>query len=107
MGVGNQTIWKILMSNKKHTRKVTQSKKELSRCKTKKCPKNKSKLLKTKKIYDDEMAKKCNDLKNNDAYYNCSVKVYEKSKYKKEKDADKICGEEKCLKEWEALRDSL
>jgi len=59
-----------------------------------------------RKIHDKELADKCKQ-KNDMAYYNCSVKLFNKSEYKKAKEEYKVCDEEKCMKEYEALMKEL
>ena len=93
----------LFITNKRNTRKVMQLKKKLARCKTRKCPKMNSKL---RKIHDKELANKCKQ-KNNDAFYRCSEKVYANSGMKRDFNERQACGQEKCLKEWNALRNAL
>jgi len=102
MGVSNRTIFALLVSNKRNTKKVKQHKKKLESCKTKKCPTNHARLRLLRKIHDKDLAKKCKQ-KDDMAYYNCSVKVFNKSEYKKAKEEYKACNEKECLKEYEAL----
>ena len=45
-----------------------------------------------RKIHDKELADKCKQ-KNDMAYYNCSVKLFNKSEYKKAKEEYKACDE--------------
>ena len=103
MGIADRTIFALLASNKRNTRKVQQLTKNLANCETKNCPKNHSRLRRLKKIHDKDLAEKCTQ-KDPIAYYTCSEKVFNASKLKKAKEEYRTCNETKCLKEYEAIR---
>jgi hypothetical protein len=99
MGIADRTIFAVLTSKKRNTRKLDQLKKKLETCTTQKCPKNHARLRRLKKIHDKDLANTCTQ-KGNMAFYNCSVKVFDASTYKKAKEEYKTCNEKECSKEY-------
>jgi hypothetical protein len=77
--------------------------KKLNKCKTRKCSKQNKKRLAEQKRYLKEEKKQCYKIEDNSEYYNCTDKLYEKSKYKKLFDKWVKCGKTKCSKELERL----
>lgn len=75
----------------------------LSQCRTRKCSKINKEMLKERKILDKEQDKQCPQ-KLYKAFYNCSVDIYNKSKYKTIFDKFVSCGEKKCSKERKTLK---
>jgi hypothetical protein len=78
--------------------------KKLNKCKTQKCVKTKTKKMAEQKRYLKEEKKQCSKIVDNSEYYNCTDKLYQKSKYKKLFDKWVKCGKTKCSKELEELR---
>ena len=103
MGIADRTIFALLTSDKRNTRKVTQLKKKLANCQTKNCPKNHSRLRRLKKIHDKDLAEKCTQ-KDPMAFYDCSDKVFNASKLKQAREEYRTCNETKCVHEYEAIR---
>jgi hypothetical protein len=77
--------------------------KKLNKCKTRKCSKQNKKRLAEQKRYLKEEKKQCSKIEDNSEYYDCTDKLYEKSKYKKLFDKWVKCGKTKCSKELERL----
>jgi hypothetical protein len=75
--------------------------KKLNKCKTQKCSKQNKKRLAEQKRYLKEEVIHCSKIVDDYEYYDCSNKLYEKSKYKKRFDEWVKCGKTKCSKELE------
>jgi hypothetical protein len=57
--------------------------KKVKKCKTQKCSKQNKKRMAEQKRYLKEENKQCSKIVDDYEYYDCTVKLYEKSKYKK------------------------
>ena len=77
--------------------------KKVNKCKTRKCSKINKERIKERKKFDKEQDIKCPQKLSN-AFYNCSVDFYNKSKYKKLFDKYVKCGKQKCFKEKNTLK---
>ena len=77
--------------------------KKLKKCKTQKCSTQNKKKLAEKKRYLKEEKKQCSKIVDNSEYYDCTSKLYDKSKYKKLFDKWVKCGKTKCSKEFKNL----
>jgi hypothetical protein len=75
----------------------------LAQCRTRKCSKINKEKLKERKILDKEQDKQCPQ-NSSKAFYNCSVDIYNKSKYKTLFNKFVSCGEKKCSKERKTLK---
>ena len=91
-------IFNNISYNKEEARLV----KKLNKCKTRKCAKINKEQIKEKKMFVKDQDKKCPQ-KSSNAFYNCSVDFYDKSKYKTIFDKNVKCGEKKCSKEKKTL----
>ena len=77
--------------------------KKYHKCKTRKCSKINKEQIKEEINYVKELEKKCPQ-KSSNAFYNCGIDFYNKSKFKKLFDKYVKCGTRKCSKEEKALR---
>lgn len=77
--------------------------KKVNNCKTRKCAKINRERIKEGKKFNKEQNIKCPQ-KSSNAFYNCSVDFYDKSKYKKLFDKYVKCGTKKCFKEKNTLK---
>jgi len=87
----------------KFTKKEEQLVKKFNKCKTRKCAKLNKEAIKEGKIFDKEQDKACPQ-KSREAFYNCSVGFYDKSKYKTLVKKFSKCGAKKCSKERKTLK---
>ena len=90
---------KIPLFSKKEDRLLE----KLTKCKTRKCAKNGKERVKEEKIFEKEQDKACPQ-KSSNAFYDCSVGFYDKSKYKKLSEKFVECGNKKCSKERKTLK---
>lgn len=100
----------IIKNNEKMKKKFKKFKKEedillekLNKCKTEKCAELNKERMKEQEIYEKEQDKSCPQ-KSSNAFYECSTRFYEKSKYKQSLFDFVECGKKECAKERKTLK---
>ena len=76
---------------------------KLNKCKTEKCAELNKERMKEQEIFEKEQDKSCPQ-KSSNAFYECSTRFYEKSKYKRLFDKFVECGKKECAKERKTLK---
>jgi len=76
---------------------------KLNKCKTEKCAELNKERMKEQEILEKEQDKSCPQ-KSSNAFYECSTRFYEKSKYKRLFDKFVECGKKECAKERKTLK---
>jgi len=96
----------------KHNEKIDKFNKEedilvekINKCKTEKCAELKKERMKERETFEKEQDESCPQ-KSSNAFYECSTRFYEKSKYKRLFDKFVECGKKECAKEIKTLKNS-
>ena len=76
---------------------------KLNKCKTEKCAELNKERMKEQEIFEKEQDKSCPQ-KSSNAFYECSTRFYEKSKYKQSLFDFVECGKKECAKERKTLK---
>ena len=76
---------------------------KLNKCKTEKCAELNKERMKEQETFEKEQDKSCPQ-KSSNAFYECSTRFYEKSKYKRLFDKFVECVKNKCAKERKTLK---
>jgi hypothetical protein len=93
------TLFNADTFNKEETRLLN----KINKCKTRKCAKLNKEQRKERIKFEKEQDKKCTQ-KSSQAFYDCSVDFYNKSKYKNLFYKYVECGNKKCSKENRTLK---
>jgi hypothetical protein len=86
----------------KHNKEEDKLLEKINKCKTRKCADLDKERMKEQETFQKEQDKSCPQ-KSPNAFYECSTRFYEKSKYKRLFDKFVECGKNKCAKERRTL----